>query len=258
MEVLAGEHNLLAKVKEQGCYFKFDFSKVYWNSRLQGEHERLVKKFKKTDIICDVMAGVGPFSIPAAKNIGCQVYANDLNPSSYSSLVENIEINKVGKKVKAYNMDGRQFIRQSFKELLDACKDEAKTFNHVLMNLPATAIEFLDAFNGVYSGYQTKVFHEGRYKNDFAPPTIHVHCFTKCAEDPNAEILERAKVALGLEDKYYAEFCKDAIITYVRSVAPNKNMYCLSFELPASVALGNANPYESTNNQNETCDSKNR
>jgi len=38
--------------KESNCTFQFDFSKVYWNSRLQGEHERLVKKFKKNEFIC--------------------------------------------------------------------------------------------------------------------------------------------------------------------------------------------------------------
>lgn len=40
------------------------------------------------------MAGVGPFSIPAVKK-GAIVYANDLNPSSYQWLCENIKLNKV-------------------------------------------------------------------------------------------------------------------------------------------------------------------
>lgn len=40
------------------------------------------------------MAGVGPFSVPAAKK-GAIVYANDLNPASYESLCENIRLNKV-------------------------------------------------------------------------------------------------------------------------------------------------------------------
>jgi tRNA (guanine37-N1)-methyltransferase len=40
------------------------------------------------------MAGVGPFSIPAAKK-GAFVYANDLNPESYRWLCENKKLNKV-------------------------------------------------------------------------------------------------------------------------------------------------------------------
>ena len=68
---------------------------MYWNSRLQGEHERIVKKFfKQDDFVCDVFAGIGPFSVPAAKK-GTIVFANDLNPVSYQYLQENVILNKV-------------------------------------------------------------------------------------------------------------------------------------------------------------------
>lgn len=50
--------------------------------------------FKATDAVCDVMAGVGPFAMPAAKK-GCNVYANDLNPTSYKYMLENAKLNKV-------------------------------------------------------------------------------------------------------------------------------------------------------------------
>lgn len=40
-------------------------------------------------------------------------------------------------------MDGRAFIRQAVKDLQATSKDEWKTFDHFVMNLPATAIEFL-------------------------------------------------------------------------------------------------------------------
>ncbi len=42
-----------------------------------------------------MFAGVGPFAVPAARNTGCQVYANDLNPKSYEALVNNALRNKV-------------------------------------------------------------------------------------------------------------------------------------------------------------------
>lgn len=46
MEVMAGkEDNYVVEISETGCKFRFDFSKVYWNSRLQGEHLRLVELF---------------------------------------------------------------------------------------------------------------------------------------------------------------------------------------------------------------------
>lgn len=79
---------------ESDCRFKFDFSKVYWNSRLSTEHGRLVDTFNPIDIVADGFAGVGPFAIPAAKK-GCAVLANDLNPASADSLRGNIPLNKV-------------------------------------------------------------------------------------------------------------------------------------------------------------------
>ena len=74
--------------------FAFDFTKVYWNSRLHTEHDRLVQQFSPDDVIADVFAGVGPFALPAAKK-GCGVLANDLNPECYKWLSRNIETNKV-------------------------------------------------------------------------------------------------------------------------------------------------------------------
>lgn len=94
MEVIAGEKRYMVEHRESDCIFRFDFSKVYWNSRLQGEHLRLISMFKPGEAVCDVMAGVGPFALPAGKR-HLVVFANDLNGDSYASMQENIRINKV-------------------------------------------------------------------------------------------------------------------------------------------------------------------
>lgn len=93
-ELLAGDPSLDVTVKELECVFRFDYSKVYWNSRLSTEHERLVNMFYPGEAVCDVMAGVGPFAVPAGKK-GVFVWANDLNPASYASLTDSIASNKV-------------------------------------------------------------------------------------------------------------------------------------------------------------------
>ena len=81
---------------EANCSFTFDFSRVYWNSRLQHEHERLVSLLPPGAVVADVMAGVGPFAVPAAKK-GCFVLGNDLNPESVKWMRENTIRNKVGR-----------------------------------------------------------------------------------------------------------------------------------------------------------------
>ena len=93
-ELLAGDPDLNVEVRDEQCTFRFDYSKVYWNSRLNTEHRRLVDKFQPGDAVCDVMAGVGPFAVPAGRK-KVFAWANDLNPESYASLDGNIKRNKV-------------------------------------------------------------------------------------------------------------------------------------------------------------------
>jgi tRNA (guanine37-N1)-methyltransferase len=90
--------------RESDCNFTFDFSEVYWNSRLQYEHGRLIGSFAAEDVVADVFAGIGPFALPAAKK-GCGVLANDLNPSSFKYLVQNMNDNDVG------DIDGSVYVR---------------------------------------------------------------------------------------------------------------------------------------------------
>ena len=93
-EVLSGPDDLNVEVNEENCIFKFDYAKVYWNSRLHTEHKRLVDSFNEGDAVCDVMAGVGPFAVPAGKK-RVFVWANDLNPHGYASMTGAIKRNKV-------------------------------------------------------------------------------------------------------------------------------------------------------------------
>ncbi|KAG0281780.1 tRNA(m(1)G37)methyltransferase [Linnemannia exigua] len=265
MEVLAGEDNMIAEVRESGCRFKFDFSQVYWNSRLHTEHDRLVKMFKPTDAVCDVMAGVGPFAMPASKK-GCMVYANDLNPTSYKYMLENKGLNKIKDNLHIYNLDGRDFIRKAVEDLEKSGyqtptavptvskgkkggpKPTAavaapeptpapvapvippahnfKTFDHFVMNLPATAIEFLDAFRGLFKGREEQIPEP---KTQL--PMIHCHCFSK-SEKPEDDVRERVEAVMG--GKLELDSVK---LHWVRKVAPNKDMYCISFRLPAEIAF---------------------
>ncbi|CBQ67703.1 related to met-10 protein [Sporisorium reilianum SRZ2] len=372
MELLAGEADFTARVSESDCMFEFDFRNVYWNSRLHAEHMRLIKQCRPGQVLADVMAGVGPFAVPAAKR-GTWVLANDLNPSSYDSLVRNGRANKVlledgaargvdGGMV-ATCMDGREFVRWSMAETWQrafagrpvgfdgddadredeslresarkALKERAKhnrhlhaarqagtdtpaplpiaqpdrhtarrLVDHFVMNLPATALEFLDAFRGAYTHLASLVGRDALLaelahranspdRTLHPLPMIHVHCFSKDPFTPALDILTRANAALGINPTaphrltarplppphqtlaglrktasapyltshpHFAQYAHltDAhhfmhhveaewrerdggkhtpglSIHYVRDVAPNKQMYCLSFACPSEV-----------------------
>nr|CAG4644916.1 EOG090X08TI [Leptodora kindtii] len=222
MEILAGDSNLVAEVRENSCLFKFDFSKVYWNPRLCTEHERIIKLLPEKSVLFDVFAGVGPFSLPAAKIRKCRVFANDLNPNSYHWLKENARLNKLGQ-VETFNKDGRQFIGQDLRGyLLAQQRDSGETAEvHVTMNLPALAVEFLDAFIGLLSDT-----YETQKEIDI---TVHVYAF--CQESSAfSEMREKVERVLqcGLETRILE-------IIDVRDVSPKKHMLRMSFRMPACV-----------------------
>ncbi|EJD03791.1 uncharacterized protein FOMMEDRAFT_81588 [Fomitiporia mediterranea MF3/22] len=270
MELIAGEPDFIVQHSESNCRFTFDFREVYWNSRLHTEHDRLVQLFQPEDgVIADVMAGVGPFAVPAAKK-GCTVLANDLNPNSVKWLRKNVDDNNVSKNIRVYCEDGKDFIRLAFKRVftepfdpvcgqtlskrkqqkeerrrrLSASKDEASVPNepeptpatpalrnrigHFVMNLPDSAIEFLDAFRGVLDPLDREL--SGVYET---MPMVHCHCFTRFLDAGLAE----ADIRKRVEESLGGELEKEVTLHYVRSVAPNKDMYCISFRLPQKLAF---------------------
>ncbi|XP_028995105.1 tRNA (guanine(37)-N1)-methyltransferase [Betta splendens] len=217
MEILAGEEDMIAKVKENGVTYEFDFSRVYWNPRLSTEHQRVVQLIKRGDTVFDVFAGVGPFAVPAAR-AGASVFANDLNPESYRWLQHNCKLNKVESRVQTFNLDGRVFIQGPMKQEMPALL-KANASVHVVMNLPALALEFLDAFKGLL---------KQETHRDVNLPTVHCYGFSK-DDNPEKDVVQRASHSVGfpLEGRCSVHF--------VRNVAPNKDMMCVRFTLPEEV-----------------------
>ncbi|XP_048061254.1 tRNA (guanine(37)-N1)-methyltransferase isoform X1 [Megalobrama amblycephala] len=222
MEVLAGESNMVAKVRENGVFYEFDFSRVYWNPRLSTEHERIVALLQRGDTVVDVFAGVGPFAIPAARR-GCEVIANDLNPESFRWLQHNAKLNKVDQKITSFNMDGRDFIRGPVRERLPALMKGSQKI-HVVMNLPALALEFLDAFRGLL-GPEPDQSLSCQVDN---LPQVHCYGFSK-EDDAQRDVVERAEASLKISLQGRCS------VHLVRNVAPNKEMMCVSFTLPRGV-----------------------
>ena len=86
--------------------------------------------------VVDLFAGVGPFSILIGKkNPKVKVYAVDLNPEAVELLKVNVRVNRVENRVFPVLGDARHISATKLKGVAD----------HVIMNLPETAIEFVDA-----------------------------------------------------------------------------------------------------------------
>ncbi|XP_073719616.1 tRNA (guanine(37)-N(1))-methyltransferase-like [Misgurnus anguillicaudatus] len=240
MEVLAGEDNMVAKVRENGVFYEFDFSRVYWNPRLSTEHERIVSLLRRGDTVVDVFAGVGPFAVPAARR-GCEILANDLNPESFRWLQHNAKLNKVDKKITSFNMDGRDFIRGPVKERLPALMKGSQKI-HVVMNLPALALEFLDAFRGLLGPEP----EQGLTCEDNLPQ-VHCYGFSK-EDDPQRDVIERVEASLK------TTLQGQCSVHMVRNVSPNKEMMCVSFTLPRKVLYSQHTP--DSDSSEEPCPKK--
>jgi tRNA (guanine37-N1)-methyltransferase len=113
---------------------------------------------KDGQVLCDMFCGVGPLAVKSAvKRRGLRVVCNDLNPEGVKYCKENIKLNKVEDRVKAFNMDARQFVRMhvSQSNLIDSpdqliIPKDFLRFDHCYMNLPVDAVEFLDVFIGLF------------------------------------------------------------------------------------------------------------
>ena len=110
------------------------------------------------------------------------------------------------------------------------------TISHFVMNLPASAIEFLGCYRGLYAGHEA--LFEPATKTKL--PIIHTHCFSYKQDDdtPLNDICERITKEIGVTMRPGdVEVEHEVAIHNVRDVAPAKRMFCASFRLPREVAF---------------------
>jgi len=244
MEILSGEENYFVEHKEDSIIFKFDIRKTYWCSRLQNERSRILNLISKNNILLDAFCGVGPLSLRACKK-GIKVFSNDLNPDCYKYLNDNIKYNKINKDlIKTYNMDAREFIKifiEKSKKIINDDDDNLDNnfpydihIDHIYMNLPKDAIEFLNVFIGLFKGCKESVYN----KNNL--PIVHVYGFAKSCDNPIEELKERISKAFNLDFKIFKEKCESDILNIenVRDISNRKVVYCVDMKIPYIVAYG--------------------
>jgi tRNA (guanine37-N1)-methyltransferase len=131
LEVIAGGPGTETLHMEYGIKLLVDPSRTYFNPRLSNERFRVAKLVKEGEVVIDMFAGVGPFSIMIAKHSSPKVvYAIDLNRDAVEYLRRNVELNRA-LSVKPIQGDAREEI------------GKLPQADRIIMNLPHSAREFL-------------------------------------------------------------------------------------------------------------------
>lgn len=134
LEWLAGERRSITKAKEYGCSFIVDIERTFYTPRLSYEHMRVARLVRSGEVVVNMFAGIGPFSIIIAKYAEPRVvYSIDINPVAYELMKRNIEINKVADKVIPIHGDAATVI---LRELINKA-------DRVLLPLPMLALKYL-------------------------------------------------------------------------------------------------------------------
>jgi tRNA (guanine37-N1)-methyltransferase len=134
-KILAGSNTTQTIHQEYGCKYHVDLAKAYFSPRLSFEHNRISSLVKEGEVVVDLFAGIGPFSILIAKNhTNVKIFAVDLNPIAIELLKKNILVNRVENKVYPILGDARSITSKILKSTAD----------RVIMNLPEKANNFLD------------------------------------------------------------------------------------------------------------------
>ncbi len=134
LEILAGENKTETEYKEFGCRFAVDVANAFFSPRLSTERERIANLIQEGETIVNMFAGVGMFSIMAAKKKKCTVYSIDINPIASKLCEKNIGLNKLLGKVISINGDTSKIIEENLQDISD----------RTLMLLPERSDEFLN------------------------------------------------------------------------------------------------------------------
>jgi tRNA wybutosine-synthesizing protein 2 len=137
VELIAGNKNTETTHTESNCFYRFDVRKIMFAKGNVIERSRIAKQIKSEEIIVDMFAGIGYFTIPIAKlSNPKKIYSIELNPVSYKYLKENIKLNHILDKVEVINGDCKE-------EVLKIEKKYGRIADRVILGYLPPPKEFL-------------------------------------------------------------------------------------------------------------------
>ena len=138
LRLIAGENRTLTLHRENGLRFMVDVEKCYFSPRLSTERARIADLVEDGEVVLNMFAGVGPYSITIAKRKKAEVYSDELNETAYRLHLENNKLNKVEARMKMLNLDAM------------VLPDHLKVrFDRILMPHPSQSDRFLGTAMGL-------------------------------------------------------------------------------------------------------------
>ena len=110
IEIIAGSDDTIVNHLENGIKYRFDIRKVMFAKGNLNERARYSKLIRDGEIVLDMFAGIGDFSLLIAKlSKSKKIYSIEINPVSFVFFEENIKLNNVNN-IEAINGDNRKII----------------------------------------------------------------------------------------------------------------------------------------------------
>ncbi len=131
IELIAGILPKEITIHENGCTFRLNPQAIMYSQGNHQEKKRMIATVKDSEIIVDMFAGIGYFTVPIAKNHkNSTVYAIEKNPESFKYLLENIRANYLSNVIPILSDAGKARVPQADRVimgLIPSCKAFVKT-----------------------------------------------------------------------------------------------------------------------------------
>lgn len=158
VELIAGDVNTETVVVENECRFKLDAKKLMFCLGNQHERLRMSKIVFSDEVVIDMFAGIGQFSIPiAVHSKPRKIFSIELNPLAYRYLLENIFLNNVDHIIYPIQGDSREIVPKLLKHKAD----------RIIMGYVEKTQEFIEAaMKGIKTGGGIIHYHNVYKIND--------------------------------------------------------------------------------------------
>ena len=151
---LWGDNNSEIIVTENHVKYKFDFTKIMFAKGNVTERRILPTRIKEGEVIIDMFAGIGYFSLGMARTKKPKkIYSIEWNPEAFNYLSENIQLNRVDSIITPIFGD--------CKEKLVELKENNIRADRIIMGLLPAPVDAISSALSVIKDDGTVIVYEG-------------------------------------------------------------------------------------------------